>query len=61
MSSLSTEVEDLRKYAEYLKNMYRSDSYIKALEQYVKMDFTEHLTYTQLAEAVKSMPKTKAP
>lgn len=61
MSSLSSEDEDLKKYAEHLKNMYRSDLYIKASEQYVEMDFSEHLTYTQLAEAVKSMPKGKAP
>ena len=61
MSSLSTEKEDLENYAEHLECMYKTHMYKRTSEQYVEMDFTEYLTYDQLAKAVKSMPKGKAP
>ena len=61
ISSLRAEDEDLDRYADYLDNLYKSQSYKYAVEQYVELDFTEHLTYDQLATVVKAMPKGKAP
>ena len=61
VSSLSTEKEDLDKYAEHLDSMYMSHLHRDASEQYVEMDMTEYVTYDQLVKAAKSMPKGKAP
>lgn len=61
VSSLSTEKEDLDKYAEHLDSMYMSHLHRDASEQYVEMDMTEYVTYDQLVKTAKSMPKGKAP
>ena len=61
VSSLSTEKEDLDKYAEHLETMYMSHLHRDVSGQYVEMDLTEYLTYNQLIKAMKSMPKGKAP
>ena len=58
---MSAEDEDLNEYAEYLDNMYKSYLYRDASEQYVEINFAEHLTCDQLTKVVKSMPKGKAP